>query len=107
MGWIKVAEQLLNPFGDDDEDFQINYLIDRNVQVSYLIVDTVDMDIEMADDPFLEAGIEVPSELPYSKERQREESSRILNDSGAAGTNSRKGSQTTSRYLVSACWRYL
>ena len=32
-GWIKVAETLLNPFGDDDEDFQINYLIDRNLQV--------------------------------------------------------------------------
>ena len=33
VGWIKVAEMLLNPFGDDDEDFQINYLIDRNLQV--------------------------------------------------------------------------
>ena len=33
VGWIKVAETLLNPFGDDDEDFQINYLIDRNLQV--------------------------------------------------------------------------
>ena len=35
LGWIKVAETLLNPWGDDDEDFQINYLIDRNFQVSF------------------------------------------------------------------------
>lgn len=35
LGWIKVAETLLNPFGDDDEDFEINYLIDRNVQVGF------------------------------------------------------------------------
>ena len=33
FGWIKVAEELLNPFGDDDEDFKINYQIDRNLQV--------------------------------------------------------------------------
>ena len=36
FGWIKVAETLLNPFGNDDEDFQINYLIDRNLQVQRL-----------------------------------------------------------------------
>ena len=46
--------------------------------MSYLIVDAADMDVEMVDDPFLEAGIEVPSALPYQKERQREESSRII-----------------------------
>ena len=37
FGWIKVAESLLNPFGDDDDDFQINYLIDRNMEVKVLI----------------------------------------------------------------------
>ena len=34
LGWIKVAETLLNPWGDDDEDFQVNYVIDRNFQVN-------------------------------------------------------------------------
>ncbi len=37
LGWIKVAETLLNPWGDDDEDFQVNYLIDRNFQVCIFI----------------------------------------------------------------------
>ena len=39
MGWIKVAANLLNPFGDDDEDFKINYLIDRNLQVNQFKLD--------------------------------------------------------------------
>jgi len=33
LGWVKVADTLLNPWGDDDEDFHVNYLIDRNFQV--------------------------------------------------------------------------
>lgn len=40
MGWMKVAEVLMNPFGDDDDDLEINWLIDRNLQVCFNIPST-------------------------------------------------------------------
>lgn len=32
----KVAEQLINPFGDDEEDFELNWLLDRDMKVRLL-----------------------------------------------------------------------
>ncbi|XP_060907814.1 bestrophin-2-like [Labrus mixtus] len=46
-GWLKVAEQLINPFGEDDDDFETNWLIDRNFQVSMMAVDDMYGDLPM------------------------------------------------------------
>ncbi|THD19982.1 Bestrophin [Fasciola hepatica] len=39
MGWLKVAETLVNPMGEDDEDFDINEVIDFNWKTAWCIVD--------------------------------------------------------------------
>uniref|UniRef100_A0A0K0E4U6 Bestrophin homolog n=1 Tax=Strongyloides stercoralis TaxID=6248 RepID=A0A0K0E4U6_STRER len=39
VGWLKVGEDLMFPFGADDEDFEFNYILDRNNEMSNLIVD--------------------------------------------------------------------
>lgn len=36
------------------------------------------MEMEMAKDPFLEAGIAIPAELPYQDDSQRENSARMV-----------------------------
>ena len=41
FGWLKVAQTLYNPFGEDDEDFQLNDLIERHLKVALTIVDDV------------------------------------------------------------------
>lgn len=34
---IQVAEQMINPFGEDDDDYDINWLLDRHTAVSLCI----------------------------------------------------------------------
>ncbi|KAH7717912.1 Protein BEST-1 [Aphelenchoides avenae] len=37
LAWAKVAEEQLNPLGTDDDDFESDYIIDRNLTVSMLM----------------------------------------------------------------------
>ncbi|XP_041468276.1 bestrophin-2-like [Lytechinus variegatus] len=39
VGWLKVAENLMNPFGEDDDDFDMNWIVDRNIETSFMVVD--------------------------------------------------------------------
>ena len=68
--WINVADELLNPFWDDDEDFHINYVIDCNFQVSYLIFDEAMEELELLNDPFLDKTEDdiPPAEMPYDNQ---------------------------------------
>ncbi|GFT75025.1 bestrophin-3 [Nephila pilipes] len=40
VGWLKVAEMILNPYGEDDDDFELNWCLDRTVHLVYLVVDS-------------------------------------------------------------------
>ncbi|XP_045025171.1 bestrophin-1-like [Daphnia magna] len=43
VGLLKVAEQIKNPFGDSDEDFDLNFLITRHLRTVHLGLDDLDV----------------------------------------------------------------
>lgn len=36
VGWMKVAMNLLNSFGEDDDDLECNFFIDKNLAVCFI-----------------------------------------------------------------------
>ncbi|VDK75854.1 unnamed protein product [Onchocerca ochengi] len=37
IGWLKVGQYLMNPFGEDDDDFELNYVLDRNTFIAHMM----------------------------------------------------------------------
>eukprot|EP00092_Neocalanus_flemingeri_P002101 GFUD01002241.1.p1 GENE.GFUD01002241.1~~GFUD01002241.1.p1 ORF type:complete len:398 (-),score=86.32 GFUD01002241.1:145-1338(-) len=53
FGWLRVAEALYNPFGEDDDDFALRELINRHLKVGMKIVDKLEDPPQLVKDVFM------------------------------------------------------
>ncbi|KAI6218835.1 Bestrophin-like protein [Aphelenchoides fujianensis] len=61
VGWLKVGQFLMNPFGEDDDDFELNYVLDRNSHVAAM------MAVDVADQLPDGRPTEFDPELPHTR----------------------------------------
>ena len=74
FGWLNVASTLYNPFGCDDEDFELIDLINRHIMVATKIVDEENNFPEVRADDFWNPpeGVEIGNEWVPSLENRME-----------------------------------
>uniref|UniRef100_A0A1I7XME3 Bestrophin homolog n=1 Tax=Heterorhabditis bacteriophora TaxID=37862 RepID=A0A1I7XME3_HETBA len=60
LGWLKVGQFLMNPFGEDDDDFELNYVLDRNTCIAHM------MATELADQ-CPEVGAPMHKMIPHTR----------------------------------------
>ncbi|KHJ83083.1 hypothetical protein OESDEN_17220 [Oesophagostomum dentatum] len=78
VAWMKVAEALLNPLGEDDDDFECNFLIDKNIATGMAIVDeTCDVCPPLVVDSFADPNFQPV----YSEESQKKGTDGLLQGS--------------------------
>ncbi|VDM46281.1 unnamed protein product [Toxocara canis] len=60
VGWFKVGQELMRPFGMDDDDIELDYIFQRNVAVSFAVVNKLQMTdyVPLDDDVFWRDGVE-------------------------------------------------
>ncbi|CAI5449209.1 unnamed protein product [Caenorhabditis angaria] len=92
MGWVKVIEVMLNPFGEDDDDFETNALIDRNITMGLMIADNPMTTPEVRKDQFFDSG---DVQLLYS-----EESSHIPNHHYHGSASNAKINETVNNVMI-------
>ena len=66
FGWLNVAETLYNPYGCDDEDFELIDLINRHIKVSMKIVDEGTDFPEIKNDNFWRKSLEVEKSMEFT-----------------------------------------
>ncbi|CAI4226284.1 unnamed protein product [Auanema sp. JU1783] len=72
MGWMKIAEVMLNPFGEDDDDFESNRIIDRNFELGMEVVDQgYNNPPALLMDRFRHANVTTQKHPLYSEEASR------------------------------------
>ncbi|TKR86980.1 hypothetical protein L596_011469 [Steinernema carpocapsae] len=71
VGWLKVAEALLNPFGNDDDNFEVNWIVDRNLKETFYLASLDIVDVGIGSEPTMLKDIfweELVPEHMYSAE---------------------------------------